>query len=148
MNHFGSPPYTLFIIKYQQLLSLFSLADGATHGDVSYRSSNEERRQGTEDNTQNHSEREAADGVTTEDEDTEQHDQGRYRGVDGTSQRLVQRVVEQCLTVALAEELDILTDTVEDHHLIVNRVTNHGQDSTNEVWSISSDMGTHPHSTL
>ena len=57
---------------------------------------------------------------------------GRYRGVDGTSQRLVQRVVEELLAVALAIELEVLTDAVEDHHLIIDRVAYHGQDGTDE----------------
>ena len=72
------------------LVSSVGLTDSATHHEECRRSSNEDRRERTEDNTENHGEREAADRVTTEDEDTQQYDQRCDRGVDGTSQRLVQ----------------------------------------------------------
>lgn len=72
------------------------------------------------------------DAVTTKDEDTQQHDQRGHGGVDGTCQGLVQRTVEQALTVTLSIQVEVLTDTVEDHHLIVDRVTDNGQDSTDE----------------
>ena len=108
------------------------LTDGATHHEEGGRCCDEDRRQGTEDNTQDHGEGEATDAVTTEDEDTQQYDQRRDRGVDGTSQCLVQRTIEQALTVALRIQVEVLTYTVEDHHLIVDRVTDNGQDSTDE----------------
>lgn len=36
-----------------------------------------------------------ADAVTTEDEDTEQHEQCRCRCIDGTSQCLIDRCIEE-----------------------------------------------------
>ena len=54
--------------------SLF-LLNLATKSDVSYRSCNEDRKQCTEDYTKQHCEREAASALTTEAEDTEQHDE-------------------------------------------------------------------------
>ena len=54
----------------------FCLLDLATENQVGYRRSNEDGRQRTEDDTQNHCPCEAADAVTTEDEDREQHDEG------------------------------------------------------------------------
>ena len=91
---------------------------------------NKQRRHRTEHNTQNHSEGEAADGVTTEDEDTQQHNQGTNRGVDGTRQCGVQRVIEQLHLVALRIETEELAHTVEDNHLIVDGVTDSCQDGT------------------
>jgi len=121
-------------------LSLFLLYDGsgllfldcAAHRQESGGRSDEERRECTEYDTEDHCERERTDRIATEDEDGQEHDQSCYRGVDGTCQRLVQRVVEQLLTVALAVEADVLTDTVEYHHLIIDRVTDHRQDGTDE----------------
>lgn len=37
---------------------------------------------------------------------------------------------------------EVLTDTVEYHHLIVDRVTDNGKDGADEVWSTSSEKGT------
>ena len=99
---------------------------------VGNRSSNEDRGESTEYHTENHCEREAADAVTTEDEDTEQYDQCSERGVHGTGQCLIQRVVEYREEVALLVEAEVLTDTVEYHHLIVDRVTDNGKDSADE----------------
>ena len=48
---------------------------GTTNSCVAVMEGNEQRRQCTEYNTQNHGEREAADGITTEDEDTQQYNQ-------------------------------------------------------------------------
>lgn len=61
------------ILLLQQLLPVLYLF--VLHQHVSDRRCNEQRRQCTEYNTQNHGEREAADGITTEDEDTQQYNQ-------------------------------------------------------------------------
>ena len=106
------------------------LTDGLTHHEEGGRCRDEDRRQRTEDNTEDHGEGEAADAVTTEDEDTQQHNQRGHGGVDGTCQGLVQRGIEQALTVTFRIQVEVLTDTVEDHHLIIDRVTYYGQDST------------------
>ncbi len=74
------------------------LTDGASHHQEGGGGSDEDGREGTEDNTEDHGEGEAADAVTTKDEDTQQHDQRGHGGVDGTCQGLVQRTVEQALT--------------------------------------------------
>ena len=108
------------------------LLDLATHHAVGDRRSNEDRRQRTEDNTQRHSEGKALDAATTDEQDAEQHDQRRERGVDGTSQRLVDGVVEHLLDVLFRVQAEVLTDTVEHHHLIVDRVTDHRQHGTDE----------------
>ena len=77
--------YTLFLCRN----SLFFL-NGTAQGQVSHGSCDEERAEGTEDDTENHGESETADTYTTEDEDTQQHNQCGNRGVDGTCQCLVQ----------------------------------------------------------
>ena len=69
---------TIAVLLDRLCLGNLAFTDGLTHSEVSHGSSDEERRQRTEDNTENHGEREAADRVTTEDEDTEQHNQGRH----------------------------------------------------------------------
>ena len=48
--------------------------DLTTHHEIGDGRSNEDGRQRTEDNTQDHGEGEAADAGTTEDEDAEEHD--------------------------------------------------------------------------
>ncbi len=56
-------------------MPLFSSRHLISHSQISDRRCNEQRRQCTEYNTQNHCECEAADRVTTEDEDTQQYNQ-------------------------------------------------------------------------
>ena len=107
-------------------------ANLTTQHDVCDGRSHEDRRQGTYHYTEAHGEGEAADALSTEEEYAEQHDQCRERGVDGTCQRLVDRVVEQLLEVLLRVELEVLTNTVEHHHLVVDRVANHCQHSSDE----------------
>ena len=41
-------------------------------------------------------------------------------------------VVEQRLVILLLMQTEVLPNTVEDHHPIINRVTNHGKDGTDE----------------
>lgn len=60
------------------------------HGEASDGSCQEDGRAGTEYNTEDHGECEALDGVTTDEEDAEEHDESTYRGVDGTGQSAVQ----------------------------------------------------------
>ena len=64
--------------------------DGAAHPQECCRSSDEQRTESSEYNTKDHSQRERADAITTKDEDSQQHDQCGYRGVDCTSQCLVE----------------------------------------------------------
>ena len=108
------------------------ILDLAAKSDVGYWSCDEDRRQCTEYNTEQHCEREAACALTAEAEDTEQHDECRERCIDSTCEGLVQRVVEEVLQVVLLVQLEVLADTVEYHHLVVDRVTDNGKDGADE----------------
>ena len=125
-------PYLLDSLFCIFRFSFFSFFDAGTHHKVCRRSCDEERRTCTDDNTQHHGEGESTDAITTEHEDHQQHDERRYRGVDGTCESAVQCIVEDALTVTLWIVLEDFTDTVEDDHLVVDGVTDHRQDSTNE----------------
>ena len=94
-----TPVFVKFdILVLDESLFLFDLA---THGEICGGSCDEDGRQRTEDHTEDHGKSKAADACSTEDEDTEQHDEGRHRGVDGTCERLVERVVEERLQLTL-----------------------------------------------
>ena len=67
----------------------------AAQGQVGDGRSHEDRREGTYDDTEAHGEGETADALSTEEEDTEQHDKRRERGVDRTGQRLADTLVEE-----------------------------------------------------
>ena len=96
------------------------------------RRSDEQRRIGTDDHTHEKREYEALDGLTTEDKDSEQYDERTHRGRERTAERVVQRVVDVHFLLALRIESVVLTNTVEDDHGIVDRVTDNGQDSCDE----------------
>ena len=67
---------------------------GFTQGEEGDGGSDEDRRECSEDNTKAHGEGETLDAFATQEQDTEQHDKRWERGVDGSSQRLVDTVVE------------------------------------------------------
>lgn len=69
---------------------LVGLLHLVAHDEVCHRGSHEERGEGSEDDTQNHGEREAADAVTSEDEDADEHDERTLSGVERTCQGGVQ----------------------------------------------------------
>ena len=115
------PPYLLYIMYIVcRLLFLGLFHDVLASGEVSCRSSHEDRRQRTEDDTQNHCEGETADAGTAKAEDDCKYDERRYRGVDGTVQCAVQRLVEEFLLVTLRVQVEELADAVEDNHLVVD----------------------------
>ena len=118
------------IVFYLLLLCFFG--NVLASGEKCRWSSNEDRRQCTEYNTQNHCESEAADAGTAKAEDNCKYDERRYRSVDSTVQSAVQRGVEQILLVALRIQLEEFTNTVEYNHLVVDRITNSSQHRTNE----------------
>ena len=68
------PPLFIYFLK-ETFLCLCFFRHLVTHSQVSDRSSNEDRRQCTDHNAQNHCKGEAADTVTTQHEDTQQYDQ-------------------------------------------------------------------------
>ena len=107
---------------------LLSLLSATLCDDVGGRSSYEERRAGTYDYTKQHSECEAADSLTTKNEDTEEYEQCADRCHDCTCQCAVQRVVECGELVLLRIESASFTHTVEYYHCIVHLITDNGED--------------------
>ena len=126
-------PYFYIYACALLLSSLLSLATSLCQLDVvCKRAGNEQGRVGTYDNTHQQCEYEALNALTAKAEDSEQHDEGRHRGRERTAQGVVQCVVDILSTVVLRIQGIVLTDTVEDDHGIVDRVTDNGQDSSDE----------------
>ena len=96
---------------------------GFTQGEEGDGGSDEDRRERTEDDAKAHGEGETLDAFATQEQDTEQHEQRWERRVDGTSQRLVDTIVEQAAEILLGMQLHVFANTVEHHHLIVDGVT-------------------------
>ena len=117
---------------YRLLSVVFHIVDLLAQHDVSDWRSEEDGTQRTNYHTNNHGERERTDGVATKDEDSEQHDQRGNRRVNGTREGLVDRVVEQLLLVTLRMQAEILTNTVEHHHGVIDVVTNHRKDGADK----------------
>ena len=92
----------------------------------------EDRRVGTHQNTDKQSEDEPFDGYATEKEDHEQYKQRGQRSVHCTAQRGVDSLVDHGDIRLPLMVLHVLPDPVEDHHGIVDGVTDHGKDSSNE----------------
>ena len=104
----------------------------AGHQGVGDRGGDEDRRDGTHDNADGQREDEAADGLAAEEEDRQQRHERRARSVDRTRQRRVDGVVHVLLEVALGIHAQIFADTVEDHHGIVDGVTDDRKDRGDE----------------
>ena len=66
--------------------------------------SQEDGRERTEEDTEQHRKREGANGFTTEEEDAEEHQEGGERSHDGTRQRVVDGVIEHTLRIAVGIE--------------------------------------------
>ena len=75
---------------------------------------------------------EAADRLAAEEEDGQQRHERRTRGVDRTRQRRVDGVVHVLLQVALRIETQVLADSVEDDHRVVDGVADDRQDRGDE----------------
>lgn len=91
---------------------------------------------GTADDTHQHSEDEALDILTAEeahDEDDEQHHDSGTAGVDVTAEGAVHCIVEVGSVASLRGKGQVLTYTVVDNHHVVDRVTDHRQDSGDEL---------------
>ena len=89
-------------------------------------------RERSKDNTKTHRKGKTLDALATKEEDAEQHDERRERGVDGAGKGLVDAVVEQTAEVLLRVQVHVLADSVEHHYLVVNRITDNGEDGTDE----------------
>ena len=102
------------------------------HQVVSDRRSDENRSHSTHDDADRQGEDEAADGLAAEEEDRQQRHERRARSVDRTRQRRVDGVVHVILEIALGIEAQVLADTVEDDHRIVDGIADDRKDRGDE----------------
>ena len=72
------------------------------------------------------------DGLTSPDRDCEHGNEGGDRSVDRTGKGSVQRQVGVGLDVGVRMQGPVLTDTVEDNHVIVDSISDDSQDSRDE----------------
>ncbi|OMP13150.1 hypothetical protein COLO4_02193, partial [Corchorus olitorius] len=84
-----------------------------------------DRRNGTDGDTDQHGQREAFQQRATKDEQDQDHRQRGDRGDQRTAQRLGQRHVSDVVRRTATDFAEVLTNTVGNHDLIVERVTNH-----------------------
>ena len=102
------------------------------HQIVSDRRREEDRGGRTYDHADDQREDEAADRLAAEEEDGQQRHERRARGVDRTRQRRVDGVVHGLLQVALRVETQVLADSVEDDHRVVDGIADDRQDRGDE----------------
>ena len=87
---------------------------------------------GADYNTQAECHCKTPDGLTTPDCDCNHRKEGGYGGVEGTGEGGVKGGVHRSAEVFLRVQAPLLTDAVEDNHVIVDGVTDDGEDSCNE----------------
>lgn len=96
-HHIGireNPSYINEEYLFYALLHAFVGLAELLEPEVSSRSGNEDTRECTEYYAQQHGERERTDAVATKHEDYSQHDERGDRSINGTSQCLVERIIE------------------------------------------------------
>src|SRR5699024_4464828 len=94
-----------------------------------HRGSRKYRRVSAHDHTDTHGEHKSAQAVAAPDKDHQDCQEGRHRGIDGTAQGLVDRLVGHLDHIFARVVLDLFPDTVEHDHVVVERITDHRQDS-------------------
>src|SRR5512137_1077049 len=83
---------------------------------------------GPGDDADEHGHGEVEDGADAEDEEADQGECGGERGEDGSAQGLVDRHVDDVAELLALQLALVLPDPVVDHHGVVHRVADHGED--------------------
>ena len=86
----------------------------------------------TDDDTDAEGDGKTPDGLTAPDRDGDHREEGRDGGVDRTGKGRVESGVGVLLEVCIGVQGPVFTDTVEDNDVIVDCVTDDGQDSRDE----------------
>ena len=115
-------PYHLFLIDFGTF----------GHQIVSDGRCDENRGNGTDDDADNQREDERTDRLATEEENGQQSDERRTRRIDRTRQGRVDCVIDILLEIPFRIEAQVLADTVENHHGIVDRITDNRQNGRDE----------------
>ena len=97
-----------------------------------HRSTDEDGCVSTEADTEDEGYRETTDGLASEDRDGKHCHEGGYGCIHGSGEGAVESDVRIVLEVSLRMEGLVLTDSVEDDHVVVDRITDDGKDGGNE----------------
>ena len=90
------------------------------------------RRVSTDKDTEALNETEVADGRATLNSENHANEERRERGNHRTAEALVQRAIDGLFVLGRTEESGIFTDTVEVHDGVVDRVTNHREERSDQ----------------
>ena len=96
---------------------------GVPSGVVHDRGTDQDGGVGTDEDTEAEGHGQTADGLTAEDRDGEHREEGGHGGVHRTGEGGVQSRIDSLAEVGVRVQALLLTDTVEDNHVIVDGVT-------------------------
>ncbi len=109
---------------HRALFGYFAIVEHEQHG-----RGNKEWWEGSYHNTKAHDQREVKDGFSSENGQSQQGDERRARGHHSSTKRLIEGMIDDFSEGHPTEHFDIFSDAVKDNDRVVERVTDDGHQS-------------------